>query len=79
MLLIAMLLAAQPAPTSAGATEIKPEDKIVCRREEAANTRIRTRKICLKQSEWDRISKETQDDIKRSANQKSIPVNAPGQ
>lgn len=66
MILISMILMAQAAP--APATVTKPaEDKVMCRMIQEAYSRIPSR-ICRKRSEWDRMAKETEDDIRSSRN-----------
>jgi len=75
MLLFALLLAVESPAASAALPQAEPEDRMYCKREGATDTRIRTKKVCRKKSEWDSIAQEAQDEMKRSANQKSIPAN----
>ena len=75
MLLFALLLAAEAPAVTTPTAQAEPEEKIYCKREGATDTRIRTKKVCRKQSEWDSIAKEAQDEVRRSTNQKSIPAN----
>lgn len=75
MFLTAMLFATAQTTAPAPATQTKAEDKVVCKLEEAIHTRIRTNKICLKQSEWDMIAKDSQENMRRSTNQRSIAPN----
>ena len=65
MILISMILMAvqaAPAPVTKAA-----EDKVMCRMIQEAYSRIPSR-LCRKQSEWERMAKETQDDIRSSRN-----------
>ena len=58
-------MAGQPQPDSS-----KQEDKVVCKRSEAAETGsrlARPRKTCLKQSEWKRLEAEQNRAVYRSA------------
>jgi hypothetical protein len=75
---LALLLATAQAAAPIPATQAKPEDKVVCKLEEAIYTRIRTKKVCLKQSEWNKIAKDTQDEMNRSANQRGVAPNSDG-
>lgn len=72
-----LFAAAQAAPATTVTVEkpTRPEDKIVCKREESIGTRINTRKVCMKQSEWDGISRQAQEDFKASRNQRNMPGN----
>ena len=57
-------MAGQPQPDSS-----KQEDKVVCKRSEAAETGsrlARPRKTCLKKSEWKRLGAEKQRAVYRS-------------
>lgn len=71
----------QPAsagpPTSPPAPTPKPaqEDKLVCKRENPIGSRINTRRVCLKQSEWDEIARQAQQDWESSRNDRTIPPN----
>lgn len=78
MLMTALILVtAQAAPA---ATVTAPaEDKVVCRYEESVSTRIRGKKVCMKQSEWAAIEKANQDDLHRSSGRRLNPGNTPGQ
>lgn len=78
MFLAAVLLATAQSAAPAPPTQAKPEDKVVCKLDEAIHTRIRTNKICLKQSQWDKIARDSQDDMKRSTNQRVIAPNPAG-
>ncbi len=62
-------LAAAPAPAPA------VEDKKVCQIDEDVTSRIRHKKVCLKQSEWDQIAKETQRELESSRNDRTITPN----
>jgi hypothetical protein len=77
-MILAVLLATAQATAPAPSTQAKPEDKVVCKLEEAIHTRIRSKKVCLKQSEWDNIAKKTQDQMRQSANQRSVAPNSAG-
>ena len=79
-MLISMLflMAAQAgAPATAAASPAVKPDKIVCKSELVAYSRIPER-VCRKQSEWDSIAKQNEEDIRRSANQRQNPGNEPG-
>lgn len=77
MLLFLIAVAAQAVapPSLAAAQAIAVEDKKVCQLEENVTSRIRHRTICLKQSEWDAIAKETQKDLEGSRNDRRIAPN----
>lgn len=67
MVTIFLLLAVQAAvPPDATAPPAEP-DKIICKLETQANSRIPSR-VCLPKSEWDRIQKENTDDYASSRN-----------
>jgi hypothetical protein len=71
MLLLLIAAAAQAAaspPLAAPAAEKK-----VCKLEEDVSSRIRIKKICLPQSEWDEIAKATQADLEGSRNDRTLP------
>lgn len=73
-LLIAAAQAVVPPPLAASPT-VAPENKIVCQFEEDVTSRIRYKKVCLKQSEWDAIAKEAQNDLESSRNDRAIAPN----
>ena len=74
-LLIAAAAQAVVPPSLAATPAVAPEDKKVCQVEEDVTSRIRFKKICLKQSEWDAIAKETQQDLESSRNDRAIAPN----
>lgn len=61
---------AAPSPVAVAAAEKK-----VCRTEEDVSSRIRLKKVCLPQSEWDAIAKATQADLEGSRNDRTIVPN----
>jgi hypothetical protein len=70
MILISMvLMAAQAAPVPATAAKAA-EDKVICRMIQEAYSRIPSRQ-CRRQSEWDRMERETQDDLRSSRHQRT--------
>jgi hypothetical protein len=70
MILVSMLLmAAQVAPDSATAAK-GAEDKVMCRMIQEAYSRIPAR-VCRKTSEWERMERETQDDLRSSRHQRT--------
>jgi len=76
MLTILIALAAQAVPVSSvSIPSVSPDDKKVCKLEEDVTSRIRIKRICLKQSEWDAIAKETQRDLESSRNDRVIAPN----
>lgn len=75
-LIAALLIAAQPAAPAA--TEVKPAEKMICRYEADVTTRIKTKRTCRKKTEWDQIAKDTEEDLRRSTNQRHNPGNSPG-
>ena len=80
MLIVTLMLlaGAQAAQAPAVANAAQPDpNKIVCRNEKEAHTRIPTR-ICRTQAEWDQIAAETQADLGKSANQRMLPPNPRG-
>ncbi len=69
MFLISMLLMlAQVAPGLP--TNSPNEDKIMCKMIQETYSRIPSR-ICRKNSEWERMARETQDDLRSSRNQRT--------
>ncbi len=76
MLTILIALAAQAVPVSSASTPpVSPDDKRVCKLEEDISSRIRIKRICLKQREWDAIAKDTQRDLEGSRNDRVIAPN----
>lgn len=66
-----LIVAAAQAVVPSSATAVRSEDKMVCElTQEDAGSRI-LKKICLKQSTWDAMAKETQDDLQNSRNDRS--------
>jgi hypothetical protein len=77
MLLISMLAAAaQTVPVAQPAAKV--EDKVVCRMIQEANSRIPSR-TCRKTSEWDRIEKETEAELRSSRHKRTAGGMSPGQ
>ena len=77
MLVTALMLAQAAAAAPATPAESKrqtPIAKVECRMVQEAGSRIPT-KVCRLDKEWELLSKDAQDDVKRSANQRSIPTN----
>lgn len=72
LLIIAAAQAVVPASLPARPA-VSPEDKIVCQDAPLVETRILGKKVCLRQSQWDRIAKENQDDLESSRNGHSKP------
>ena len=68
MLVSVLLLAAQVAPSQPAAAPA--EDKRMCRIIQEAHSRIGTR-VCRKQSEWDQLERDTQEDLRASRNQRT--------
>lgn len=74
MLTLILAAAAQAvAPPSLPAKPAAAADKKVCQTEEDVTSRVRYKKICLKQSEWDAIAKETQEGLAASRNDRTLP------
>ena len=80
LLVIAAAAAAQtvtpPSPVAAAASPAPvtvAKEKKVCRVEDDVSSRIRVKKICLPQSEWDAIAKATQTDLEGSRNDRTLP------
>ena len=65
MLLMAAHVAPEPATAAKGA-----EDKVMCRMIQEAYSRIPSR-MCRKQSVWDRMERETQDEMRSSRHQRT--------
>ena len=63
-----LLMAAQIAPAQAAPTPT--QDKIMCRTIQEPQSRIPSR-ICRKQSEWQQMERETQDELRSSRNQRT--------
>ena len=70
MIFISMaLMAAQVAPEAVTAAK-GAQDKVMCRTVQEAYSRIPSR-VCHKQSEWDQMEKEVQDDLRSSRHQRT--------
>lgn len=70
---VALLLAAQtetPAPPAKPAKAAK-----ICKTVKITGTRVNARRMCATKAEWDRIARETEDDIRSSQNQSTQPGN----
>jgi hypothetical protein len=67
-----LLLTPTAAATTvnAGPARQSADDKIVCKLTTEAGTKIPQR-VCRTQGDWEKISKDAQDDIKSSRNQRS--------
>jgi len=72
--LLVMAASAHEAPATTPAAQ---PDKIVCKSEQQAHSRIPER-VCRLQSEWAQIAKQTEDDLRRSSNQRLNPQNPQG-
>lgn len=68
--MITSLLLIAAAPAVAPATAPAQPDKVVCKMETQANSRIPNR-VCLLQSEWTRMEEENGDDSTSSRQQRS--------
>ena len=66
MIVTLLLLAFQASALPAAAAD-PDADKIICKLETQANSRIPSR-VCLPKSEWDRIEKENSGDMASSRN-----------
>jgi len=66
MIATLLLLAVQASTPPVAATD-SDADKIVCKLETQANSRIPAR-VCLPKSEWDRIQKENSQDVASNRN-----------
>lgn len=76
MLLLLLAAAQAVVPPSLAATPpVAPENKIECRFDDEVTSRIRTKKVCLRQSEWEVIAKEAQRDIESSRNDRGVAPN----
>jgi len=67
MITALLLFAAQAAVPAAPATAKPPPEKMKCQLIYQANSRIPD-KLCMPQSEWDRIAKENRDDLGSTRN-----------
>jgi len=70
MIAVLLLLATQPAAATPPATVKPGAEKMKCQLIYQARSRIPDR-LCLTQSEWDKIAKENSDDLASSRNQRS--------
>lgn len=75
MLFTTLLLISAPNVASHGAAPpAKPVEKVICRMEYEAYSRI-PKRICGTQAEWDQMYKETQEDIRSSKNGRGTAPN----
>lgn len=74
-MLFALIAAAAQAATPAPAAPPPAADKKVCQTQEDVSSRIRYKKVCVKQSEWDAIAKQTQQDLEGSRNDRGVAPN----
>jgi hypothetical protein len=74
MISIVLLLAAQGAVPPSAPNGNTGDDKVICKLETAANTRIPSR-VCLPKSEWARIEKENSEDVASSRNSRAGGLN----
>jgi hypothetical protein len=76
--IIALVAAAQTAPTAVAAA---PEnDPIVCRgrSESVVGTRIKPKKTCMKKSDWEYVEKRTQEELQQINQRGNNPGRAEG-
>jgi hypothetical protein len=77
LLLIAAAVQTVSPPLPAAPIATVAKEKKVCQIEEDVTSRIRYKKICMPQSEWDAVAKQTQDDLNSSRNDRGIAPNDP--
>ena len=71
--LFAITVSSSQALPAAG-TDTKNQDKTICNLQHEVQSRIPVR-VCMKQSEWERMAREAQEDMRKSTNQRHIPPN----
>jgi hypothetical protein len=75
MILAALLLISAPEATGNSVEPpAKPQEKLICRMEYEAYSRI-PKRVCGTQAEWDQMYKETQEDLGNSRNDRHVAPN----
>jgi hypothetical protein len=64
---------ADPAPATAAPTPFKNKDdaKIICRTLIGTGSRLNTQRVCLPKREWDRMSAENSDGLRKKQSEHS--------